>query len=33
MNTALKPKRESVNWKINEKILYRMLQRDRIRKI
>ena len=30
MNTALKLKRESVNWKINEKILYRMLQRDRI---
>ena len=30
MNTALEPKRESVNWKINEKILYIMLQRDRI---
>lgn len=30
MNTALKLKRESVNWKVNEKILCRMLQRDMI---
>lgn len=30
MNTALKLKREAVNWKINGKILCRMLQRERI---
>ena len=30
MNTALKLKRESVNWKVNEKILCRMQQRDMI---
>lgn len=29
MNTALKLKRELVNWKINQKIVYRLLQRDK----
>ena len=29
MNTALELKRELVNWKINQKLLYRLLQRDK----
>lgn len=29
MNTALKLKRALVNWKINQKIVYRLLQRDK----
>lgn len=29
MNTALELKRELVNWKINQKILYRLLQRNK----
>lgn len=33
MNTALKLKREAVNWKINGKILCRMLQREDMKNI